>query len=216
VTGTDWAAWHREYDDPTSDLSRRLRSVQGAIREWIARSPHGPLHIVSACAGDGRDLLEVLAEQPDPDRFSARLIEIDEGLAGRAEQLARDRGLAGVDVVRADAGVTQTYAGAVPAHLVMLCGVFGNLTDDDARWTIEASRQLCAPGAHVVWTRGRCRGRDDGVEPTDDLRAWFAEAGFEQVSLDRPHDTTYRVGVHRLVAPPEPLVLGRQLFTFIR
>ena len=213
---TDWADWHRAYDEPASDLSRRLRSVQAAIRDWIAGSPDGPLRIVSACAGDGRDLLEVLADQPEPDRFSARLLEIDAGLAGRAEELARRHGLACVDVVRGDAGVTESYAGAVPADLVMLCGVFGNLTDADARWTIESARHLCSPGAHVVWTRGLCRGRDDDVEPTDALCDWFAEAGFEQVSLDKPDDCVYRVGVHRLVAPPEPLVLGRQLFTFTR
>jgi hypothetical protein len=216
MTGTDWIDWHRAYDDPASDLSRRRRSVQAAVRDWIYRSSDGPLRIVSACAGDGRDLLEVLAEQPDPERFSARLLETDGALAGKAEELARRYGLAGVDVLRADAGVTESYAGAVPADLVMLCGVFGNLTDDDARWTIETTRHLCAPGAFVVWTRGCFRGGGDGVEPTDALREWFSEAGFEQVSLDKPADSRYRVGVHRLVAPPEPLVLGRQLFTFIR
>ncbi len=215
MSSTDWVDWHRQYDDPDSDLSRRRRSVQSAIRDWIAQASDGPLRIVSACAGDGLDLLEVLAEQPDPDRFSARLLEIDEGLAGRAEQQARRRGLAGVDVVRADAGVTGSYAGAVPADLVMLCGVFGNLTDEDARWTIESARRLCAGGAHVVWTRGSPPDRD-AVEPTVALREWFAEAGFEQVSLDMPGDSGYRVGVHRLVAPPAPLVLGRQLFTFTR
>ena len=212
---TDWVDWHRPYDDPTSDLSRRRRSVQRAIRAWIAETGPGPRRVVSACSGDGRDLLEVLAEEPDAERFGVRLLELDEQLAARAEDLARRSGLAGVDVVRADAGRTESYAGAVPADLLMLCGVFGNLRDADVQWTIETARHLCAPGAQVVWTRGRFADRD-GVEPTDRLRAWFAEAGFEEVSLDAPADTGYRVGVHRLVAPAEPLVLGRQLFTFVR
>jgi hypothetical protein len=212
---TDWVDWHRPYDDPTSDLSRRRRSVQRAIRAWIAETGPGPRRVVSACSGDGRDLLEVLAEEPDAERFGVRLLELDEQLAARAEDLARRSGLAGVDVVRADAGRTESYAGAVPADLLMLCGVFGNLSDADVQWTIETARHLCAPGAQVVWTRGRFADRD-GVEPTDRLRAWFAEAGFEEVSLDAPADTGYRVGVHRLVARAEPLVLGRQLFTFVR
>jgi hypothetical protein len=212
---TDWVDWHRQYDDPTSDLSRRRRSVQRAIRAWIAETGPGPRRVVSACSGDGRDLLEVLVDEPEAERFSVRLLEVDEDLAARAEELARVSGLAGVDVVRADAGVTESYAGAVPADLVMLCGVFGNLSDADAQWTIESARHLCAPGAHVVWTRGRFADRD-AVEPTDRLREWFAEAGFEEVSLDAPADTVYRVGAHRLVAPAEPLVLGRQLFTFVR
>lgn len=212
---TDWVEWHRQYDDPTSDLSRRRRSVQAAVRAWIAETGPGSRRVVSACSGDGRDLLEVLADEPDAGRFSVRLLEMDEDLAARAEELARVSALAGVDVVRADAGVTESYAGAVPADLLLLCGVFGNLTDEDAQWTIESARHLCAPGAHVVWTRGRFADRDAG-EPTDRLREWFAEAGFEQLSFDGPTDTVYRVGAHRLVAPAEPLVLGRRLFTFVR
>lgn len=212
---TDWVEWHRQYDDPASDLSRRRRSVQAAVQAWMAETGHGPRRVVSACSGDGRDLLEVLAAEPDPERFAVRLLELDDDLAARAEELARECGLAGVDVVRADAGVTESYAGAVPADLVMLCGVFGNLTDADAQWTIETLRHLCAPGARVVWTRGRFADRDLD-EPTDRLREWFAEAGFEQVSLDAPDDTVYRVGVHRLVAPAEPLVLGRRFFSFVR
>jgi hypothetical protein len=215
VGTTDWVDWHRQYDDPTSDLSRRRRSVQAAIRSWIATTGSGPRRIVSACSGDGSDLLEVLAGEPDAARFSVRLLEVDEDLAATAEAQARSAGLAGVDVVRADAGVTESYAGAVPADLLMLCGVFGNLSDADAQWTIETARHLCAPGAHVVWTRGRFADRD-AVEPTTRLRAWFAESGFEEVSLDAPDDAVYRVGVHRLVARPEQLVLGRQFFTFIR
>jgi hypothetical protein len=212
---TDWVDWHRQYDDPTSDLSRRRRSVQAAVRAWIAETGPGPRRVVSACSGDGRDVLEVLAAEPDPHRFSVRLLELDDDLAARAEELARASGLAGVDVVRADAGVTESYAGAVPADLLMLCGVFGNLSDEDAQWTIETARHLCAPGAHVVWTRGCFADRDD-VEPTGRLRQWFAEAGFDEVSLDAPEDTVYRVGAHRLVAPAEPLVLGRRFFTFVR
>ena len=215
MSTTDWVQWHRGYDDPASDLSRRRRSVQAAVRAWLDEGGDGPLRVVSACSGDGRDLLEVLAAQPDPDRFAVRLLELDEDLAARAEGFARTTGLAGVDVVRADAGVTESYAGAVPADLVMLCGVFGNLSDGDAQWTIESTRHLCAPGARVIWTRGRFADRDD-VEPVEQLRAWFAESGFVEVSLDAPDDTVYRVGAHRLVARPEPLVLGRQLFTFVR
>jgi hypothetical protein len=212
---TDWVDWHRQYDDPTSDLSRRRRSVQAAVRAWLEETGPGPRRVVSACSGDGRDLLEVLAGEPDAERFAVRLLELDDELASRAEQLARDSGLAGVDVVRADAGVSESYAGAVPADLLMLCGVFGNLTDEDAQWTIETARHLCAPGAHVVWTRGRFADRDE-AEPTDRLREWFVEAGFAEVSFDAPDDTVYRVGAHRLVAPPEPLVLGRRFFTFTR
>ena len=36
---TDWQAWHREYDDPESDLSRRRRSVQRQVEAWLDERP---------------------------------------------------------------------------------------------------------------------------------------------------------------------------------
>jgi hypothetical protein len=169
--------------------------------------------VVSACSGDGRDLLEVLARRPDDARrVRARLLELDDVLAARAEDHAAEHGLDGVEVHRADAGSTDSYAGAVPADLVMMCGVFGNVTDDDLRGTVAALPQLCAAGATVVWTRGRFRSGD----LTGTVRGWFAESGFAEVALDAPDDATYRVGAHRLVAAPRPLAPGNTFFTFVR
>jgi hypothetical protein len=204
---SDWQAWHRGYDDPGSDLSARLRSVQRSLEAWLDERVGTPVRVVSACAGDGRDLLEVLARRPGRDRVSARLLESDPVLAGRAASFAAEHGLAGVEVRQDDAGRTDSYRGAVPADLVMLCGVLGNLTDEDARATVRAARRLCAPGAVVLWTRGHFPDRDPArPEPTEQLRGWFAEEGFAEVSWDAPRATGYRVGAHRLVA--EPLALG--------
>jgi hypothetical protein len=50
---------------------------------------------------------------------------------------------------------TDHYAGMVPAYLVLVCGVLGNMTDDDVRRTIGYCAQLRAHGGRVVWTRGR-------------------------------------------------------------
>lgn len=211
----DWHAWHRDYDDPDSDLSRRRRTVQAALRAWLDQAGDGPLRVVSACAGDGRDLLEVLAGHPAAPRVTARLVELDDALARQAEDRAAATGLDGVEVLRGDAGSTDSYAGMVPADLVMWCGVFGNLTDDDVRATVRVTRQLAAPGAHVVWTRGSFADRDR-VEPTALISDWFADAGFEPVSLDVPDDATYRVGVHRYAGQTDPLDAGRTFFTFRR
>lgn len=102
-------------------------------------------------------------------------------------------------MVRSDAGRTDSYAGAVPADLVLLCGVFGNLSDEDVQATVGVARQLCTAGGTVAWTRGR-----------------FDRAGFEEVSLDSPKHRSYRVGVHRFLGEPELLVPGRRFFTFKR
>jgi hypothetical protein len=209
---TDWHLWHAGYDDPGSDLSRRRRSVQEQVGGWLDSRDDESLRIVSACSGTGLDLLEVLARRPtDAARVHARLIELDDDLAAAAESYAAAHDLDGVDVRRADAGVTNTYADAVPADLVMMCGVFGNITDDDIRRTVRLLPALSAPGATVIWTRGRF---ESDLTPT--IRDWFVDAGFEEVAMDAPPDTTYRVGVHRLVAPPDRLPGDTTMFTFVR
>lgn len=213
--GTDWKAWHRAYQDPGSDLSGRRRSVQRQVEDWLDSRPHEDLRVVSACSGDGRDLLEVLARRPDGARVGALLLELDEDLAAAAATFAAEHDLRRVDVRRDDAGVTDSYRDAVPADLVMFCGVLGNLTDEDARSTVSVARELSAPGALVLWTRARTADRDTD-EPTDLLRSWFAEEGFEEVAYDAPRETGFRVGAHRLVAAPRPLVTGRTFFTFAR
>lgn len=208
---TDWQAWHAPYTDPQSDLSRRRRSVQRQITQWLDERHGEQLRVVSACAGDGRDLLEVLAARPDRGRVTATLLELDDGLASAAEEYAAAHDLV-VDVRRGDAGTTDSYAGAVPADLVQMCGVFGNVTDDDLRATIAALPQLCTAGATVIWTRGRFATGD----LTGEIRAWFGEEGFEEVAFDAPRNAKYRVGTHRLVAAPRPLVLGETFFRFTR
>ena len=57
----DWAAWHGRYDDPALSLSRRLGAVQARIRDALDQAGPGRIRLVSLCAGDGRDVLGVLA-----------------------------------------------------------------------------------------------------------------------------------------------------------
>ena len=169
-----------------------------------------PVRVVSACAGDGRDLLGVLSGRPDADRVTALLVEHDARLAARA-RAAADALPAQVEVRQADAAHSDVYADAVPADLVLLCGIFGNVSDTDVRTMVEASPQLCAPGAEVIWTRHR---GDPDLTPS--IRGWFADTGFEEVDFIAPPEDEWSVGVHRLVAEPGSLVPGRQWFTFVR
>ncbi|MDX6264290.1 MAG: hypothetical protein QOH84_5978, partial [Kribbellaceae bacterium] len=92
----DWLEWHQDYDDESSELSGRLRSVQRAIRTHLDAHADGPIRVISACAGQGRDLIEVLATHPARDRVSARLVELDPRLAETARAAAAARGLTGV------------------------------------------------------------------------------------------------------------------------
>jgi hypothetical protein len=206
----DWYTWHAPYDQPGSALRRRLDIVQGHVRSWLRDNQGAPVRVVSACAGQGRDLLEVLADVPGSEAVRVRMVELDRNNAAVAERAARAAGLDGVEVVCGDAGRIDAYLGAVPADLVMLCGVFGNISDDDVHQTIDLLPQLCGPGAVVIWTRSR---RPPDLTPT--IRSWFVETGFVERSFDAPSDALFSVGVHQFVGLPQTPVLGSQMFRFV-
>jgi hypothetical protein len=209
VAGTDWQAWHADYADPASAMSQRLAVVQAQITRWLDRTQPRPVVVTSVCAGDGRDLLGVLTGRSDAARVTATLVELDADLAATAASAAAD--LPGVSVRCADAGGIEAYAGCPPADLLLLCGVLGNVSDEDAAGGITALPRLCAPDATVVWTRHR---REPDLTPA--IRGWFAAAGFAEESFTAPEDRIWSVGVHRLVGPPQPLSEGRRLFSFVR
>jgi hypothetical protein len=212
---TDWVAWHAPYVDPGSSLSRRRRVVQQHVRDWLEALPddHAGARVVSACAGDGRDVLEVLRDTGTGD-VQVLLLETEGRLAAAAVAFAELHALEGITVRVEDAGTTTAYRDAVPAHLVLLCGVFGNVDPADVRRCVAALPQLCAPGATVLWTRGR---DDDGsLRAADDARAALAAAGFDELAFTAPDDAHFAVGAHRLVAEPAAWRAGQRLFTFVR
>ena len=55
----------------------------------------------------------------------------------------RDR----IRIVEGDASLARLYAEEVPADIVLVCGVFGNISTADITHTIQAMRGFCAPGA---------------------------------------------------------------------
>jgi hypothetical protein len=205
----DYQRWHEQYDDPASPLSWRLGRVQHAIGAALdARS--GPVRVLSVCSGDGRDLLGVLSRRDDADRVCATLVEIHPAIAERARAAATR--YPGVEVRTADAGDTSAFIGAVPADLVLLVGIFGNITDADREATIAATPQLCAAQATVVWTRSVGAGSGN-----ENVRAEFRAAGFVETSYEeRGGVDGPAVGVVRFAGTARPLVEGRRLFTFVR
>src|SRR6185312_17549880 len=118
-------------------------------------------------------------------------------------------GLVGVEVLQADAGITDVCAGAAPAQIVMVCGIFGNISVSDIQATVAALPSLCAPSALVLWTRHR-----RPPDLTTAIRSWFSEAGSREEAFDISHDGFMSVGAHRLTGEPVPLMPGQRLFTF--
>jgi len=205
---SEWVEWHAGYAEGTP-LTRRLHAVQNFIRPALDSFPPGPIQVISMCAGDGRDLLGVLPDHARLPDVRARLVELDPQLAESARLRARELS-SSIDVVNADASNTSAYAGAVPADIVLVCGVFGNITDDDVRNTVEHLRALCAPGATVIWTRGAF-----APDLTPTIREWFIDAGFAELGFVAIPDATARVGAHRLVSPPRAFEPDVRLFTFV-
>jgi hypothetical protein len=208
VTERDWYAWHHDYDDPATALGRRLAAVQDQIRAALDAAPPGPLHAVSLCAGQGRDLIGVLARHPRGADVVARLVELDPRNADAARRAAGLAGLPGVEVVTGDAALTGHYAGMVPAYLVLACGVFGNMTDEDVQRMVGFCAQLCAHGGTVVWTRGRWP--PDLVPQICD---WFAARGFELLWVSDPANG-WGAAAHRFTGTPAPLERDARMFTF--
>jgi hypothetical protein len=208
-TRSFWATWHDSYDDPESDLSQRLIAVQRRLSDAIDEAPTGAVRIISACAGEGHDVIGVLKTHPRAPDVRALLIESDDHNIGVARARIAAAGITGVDILQGDAGVTAPYRDAVPAHVLMLCGIFGNVSDDDLRRTVSNASRLCAPRATVLWTRHRRE-----PDRTPEIREWFAEAGFAEFAFDSPGPDRFALGAHRLAVPPLPYVSDLRLFTF--
>lgn len=207
---THWVVWHDDYRDPASPLSKRLVVVKRLLDTVLDERP-GEVTVISLCAGAGLDVLGVLESREGARRrVRARLVEADPTLSEGARAYARELGCDGVEVMTGDAAELSQYAGFAPADVVMVCGVFGNLSDLDIQGTIMALGQLCAEGGSVIWTRHR-----RAPDKTPEIRAWFAASGFEERAYATAGDDAFGVGRHVRVAPSEPLEPGRRMFTFL-
>jgi len=206
---TKWATWHEEYDDPDSDISHRLRHVQRRLADGLDNAPAGPLRLISLCAGEGRDVIGVLPNHPRRDDVTARLVELDPDIAAKGRAAAEHAGLTRVQVVTGDAASVSAYADLAPADIVLACGIFGNVSDEDIQRTIIGLRQLAKPGATVLWTRSR---RAPDLTPT--VRAWFTEAGFSEIGFDYEDGRDFSVGSQRFDGDTAPFEPDTRLFEF--
>lgn len=209
----DWKPWFAAYDDPDSPLSKRLAVVRRGIRQSLDEAPAGTINVLSLCAGEGRDLIPVLAEHPRRADVRARLIEFDPVIAQVARDSAAAAGLAGtVEVVTGDAADPALFGDYAPAELLLLCGIFGNISDADIQNTVTRAAQLTARGGTAIWTRHR---REPNLVPT--IHDWFGAAGFADLWQSDPGlPATIYVAANRQERDPAPSSSGQKLFTFIK
>lgn len=207
----DWQEWHTAYEDADSHLTKRLAIVQQQITNVLDTFTGSPLRVISMCAGEGRDLLGALDRHERRD-VVGRLVELDPELADRARAHAAALGLADLEIVVGDAGATSAYEGAVPADLVLVCGVFGNISDTDVEKTLHALPMFASPGATALWTRHRRK-----PDLTVRIGAWLTGAGFENTAYEPvPNSETLgTVGAAVYRGETQPFV-DDHFFTFIR
>ena len=95
-------------------------------------------------------MIGVLSGHPRRDDVSAILVEADAANAEVARVNAAAAGLAQVDVRLADASRVASFADALPIDVLMLCGIFGNVSETDIEPTITAAPAFSAPGGTVM------------------------------------------------------------------
>jgi hypothetical protein len=206
----DWQAWHRDYEDADSDLSRRLKVVQAEIRQALPLAPTTDFKVVSICAGQAHDIIGVLSEYSHADTIKGRLVELNPHNVAQIRAKVADLGL-DLDVVEGDAADTSVYEGATPADLVLAVGIFGNISATDVFTTIAALPQFCRPGATVLWSRGRRH----KLDITAQIRSRFIDAGFLETAFHAPADANFQIGAGRYEGPAQELRRAH-LFTFLR
>ena len=208
----DWLAWHEAYEDPASSLALRLEVVRRLIGQALDEVASAEPRLLSLCAGDGRDVISVLAARAAQPYVAAVLIESDPMLAQRAREAAAKVGLSSVEVRCKDAGDLSSFSDVVPVDVLMLCGIFGNIEHSAVKSAVDAIPRLVRSSGFVIWTRG-------GSEPDrrPEIRRLFKSAGLEEVAFEGAPER-YGVGLNRQLAVPAPSS-GRQsshrLFTFL-
>jgi hypothetical protein len=207
----DYVGWHDDYERLGSRLHLRLVVVRDLLAGALDELPDGPLRVISVCAGQGHDVISVARRHRRGSDLVGRLVERDPDNAAAARAAIGAAGLRGLEVLEADAGSSDAYAGACPADVVLVCGVLGNISDDEIELTLKFLPRLCATGAWVLWTR---HPRPVGIIAT--IERWLIEAGFAPRALVVPDAPLFGVGAARLVGPAQPFQTGKRLFRFRR
>jgi hypothetical protein len=170
------------------------------------------VRLISLCAGQGHDVFGVLPDHPRRGDVTAVLVELDRRNIEAARTSAARTGLTQVEIIEGDAAISDVYAPFVPADIVLACGIFGNITDPDLERTVRGLSMLCRTGASIIWTRHRL-----DPDMTPQIRAWFGESGFEELSFDAPDNPGKSgIGTVHLLGEPLQFQPGFRFFTFTR
>lgn len=170
----DWLAWHDNYRTRRPQMRQRLQIVREYISNYLNQFPPGKITVISVCAGDSRDLIGTLFNHSRAWDVYGRLVETRRSAAESA-------GLAGqLEFICGDATLGSVYQGFVPADLVLLCGVFGNVPETELPRLTQSLQYLCKANGLLIWTRDLIQ---DGERCLAMIRECLQESSFEEVSF---------------------------------
>lgn len=206
----DWFAWHDNYRTRPR-MRQRLQIVREYISNYLNQFPPGKITVISVCAGDSRDLIGSLFNHCRTSDVYGRLVEIDSRLVEAARSAAESAGLAAqLEFICGDATLGSAYQGFVPADLVLLCGVFGNVPETELPRLTQSLQCLCKTKGLIIWTRDLFQ---DGEQRLATIRECLQKSNFEEVSFRMTPTGNMGVGMHRYLGETLPLPDG-QLFVF--
>lgn len=207
----NWRTWHDKYQTDEG-LKARLETVKSAIKSCLPRDNSKTFTLIDIGAGDGRDIVEALKDYPTPSNVRGLLVEIDQALADKAREALHYAKLTNLLVRMGDASLLRNYKDQVPVDLVLLCGIFGNISDIDAEKTVKAMPMLLKPGGKVIWTRNR-----RAPDKTPFIRELFKSNDMREVEFITSENIIYAVGINEYSASNAvALDEDAHLFTFIR
>lgn len=208
----DWFAWHGNYDR-NRNLQARLSIVCDQLSACLSHCEAGPVRVISVCAGDGRDLLMTMIDQPRAPDVQALLVEQDARLV-KSGQSAADLGGIGerLRFIEGDATDSSVYQGFAPADVVLVCGVFGHVREQDVPQLIQSLTLLCKSGGSVVWTRSTKAW--DGENNVNRIKELFQAAEFVEVAYELTPRGASGIGTHRYLGSGGTLPESETLFIF--
>ena len=208
----NWDHWYQAYADSPS-LQARLRIVCQHLAATLGQCAPGPIRVLSLCAGDGRDLIEVLPHHGRRADVRAWLIDAHPESIARGRRAAAAAGLQGqLQFRQGDAGQARSYADIGRVDVVIISGFLGHLHHEEARRLIASLPMLLEPGGWVIWSRHLVMNDGRGQVPT--IQALLHQRAFAQAHVDTTAADGFAVGRARFTGAAVPLDTQHVLFRF--
>lgn len=207
-----WKGWPDEaYQQDSYQL--RLAAVQEHVAQSIELAPHGPVRVISVCAGDGRDIIGSLESHRRRRDVVAWLVELDSQSVAAGIRNARSAGLANaVNFINGDATLYLTYKDIAPSDVVIVCGVWGHVPPQERSLLVRGIASLCKSGGRVIWTRGVSR----SMARFREIQSHFVGPLWETVKVSFTLDHKWAIATNRYCGSPSDLPQSGRMFHFRR